>query len=206
LINIFDALDPEVLAIQLQQVQHYDMLMGWSLGGQLAAYLAQQYWIQTGIAKPLISLASNPCFVQHATWPLAMPRTDFQAFQQSYRQNAKACIKRFCYLLTQGDESAKKNWLSLQDLLQVQDETLMNRGLELLEKLNLVDILQNYTGRQLHLMAKQDVLVDYQITQDKPYLATKFIETAFVSGTHSFPVFQVNETTDKIVDFIERIF
>lgn len=203
-INIFDASDPIEFQAILAKVQHYEVLAGWSLGGQLATLLAQQFWEQTGIAKTLITLASHPCFVQREDWPWAMSNTDFQAFKQSYAAQPEACIKRFCYLLTQGDVQAKKNWLSLQNLIVPQDDRLMKKGLELLETLNLVSMLKLYQGKQLHLFASQDALVDHRIAQYCQELTAKFLSVDFVEGSHSFPFFQDTETSNKILKFMDE--
>ena len=203
-INIFDAADPIAFQASLAKVQHYDVLVGWSLGGQLATLLAQQFWEQTGIAKTLITLASNPCFVQREAWSWAMPDVDFQAFKQSFYAQPQSCIKRFCYLLTQGDVQAKNNWLSLQSLIVPQDDRLMKKGLELLETLNLVSMLKQYQGKQLHLFASQDALVDHRIAQYCQQLTAKFLNVDYVEGSHSFPFFQDAETSDKILKFISE--
>lgn len=201
-IPIFDALDPTVFDQQLEQVPHYDALIGWSLGGQLATLLAQRYWEQTGIAKKLITLASNPCFVQQPDWPWAMSATDFQHFKQSFDLAPSACIKRFCYLLTQGGDHAKENWRSLQNLQIPQEERLQKQGLNLLQELNLVSMLKNYPGRQLHVLAMQDALVDYNIAFNLAELPAKLLSVIEIEGTHSFPVFQIEETSHIILTFM----
>lgn len=203
-INIFDAADPIAFQAQLEKVQHYEVLVGWSLGGQLATLLAQRFWEQTGIAKTLITLASHPCFVQREGWPWAMSDADFQAFKQSFYAQPQSCIKRFCYLLSQGDVDAKKNWLSLQSLIVPQDDMLMKKGLALLETLNLVTMLKQYQGKQLHLFARQDALVDHRVAQYCQELAAKFLKVDCIEGSHSFPFFQDAETSDKILKFMDE--
>lgn len=222
-LDIFDANDPEVMQQHLDQVQHYDVLMGWSLGGQLATLLAAHYWQHTGIAKPLITLATQPCFVANAHWHNAMPVAEFKAFQQSYFDDPSSCIKRFCYLITQlpiyaemplqvdakqQRLQAKANWLSLQSLVQAPDaapaQLQLARGLELLEQLNLVENWKNYPGQQLHLYAHQDALINPQVVQEIADLAADSLRVGYVSGAHAFPVFNVAETVDEIVALLGR--
>lgn len=217
-LDIFDPHDPEQMQQQLQQVSHYDVLMGWSLGGQLATLLAERYWQHTGIAKALITLATQPCFVAHAAWPDAMPVAEFSHFQQAYHDDAATCIKRFCYLITQLPVyaempvqvdpkqqrlQAKSDWLSLQSLLQLPDtpqqQSRLARGLELLAELNLVENWKNYPGRQRHLYAHQDALIKPQVVQQIAELAETSLHIGYVDGSHAFPVFNVTETADHIV-------
>lgn len=202
LINIFALTQDDFCQQYITMARHYDVLMGWSLGGQLASYLAQQLWQRTGQVKALITLASNPCFVQQDDWPKAMPQDDFFAFKQSYTAQAATCIKRFCYLMVQGSQQSKQDWIYLQSLLVPQDEQLQQQGLNTLEHLTTMKILQNYPGPQYHLLGLQDHLVDHQISQDMPYLAAKFIK---IKGTHAFPVLDVTQTSEKIVQICQQL-
>ena len=63
LINIFNAFDAETLQHHVELARRFDVIIGWSLGGQLATLLVQQLEQQFSEQKILISLASNPCFV-----------------------------------------------------------------------------------------------------------------------------------------------
>lgn len=204
-INIFDPRDAEQLLQHIHLAAQYDVLMGWSLGGQLATYLANQLYQATGQAKPLITLASNPCFVQQADWPNAMPKAAFATFKQSYFEQPSACIKRFCYLITQGGSDSKKDWLYLQSLLKAQDVELMQQGLMTLEQLDTLSILQNYPAKQCHIVAEQDHLVPPQIAEELQHLSTKFVKVIKINGSHAFPVVNVVQTAEQIVQICQQL-
>lgn len=204
-INIFDPRDAKQLQQHICLAADYDVLMGWSLGGQLATYLADQLYQATGQAKPLITLASNPCFVQQAHWSNAMPKTAFATFKQSYFDQPSACIKRFCYLITQGGRNSKQDWLYLQSLLKTQDVELMQQGLMTLEQLDTLSILQNYPAKQFHLVAEQDHLVPPQIAEELQHLPTKFLKVIKINGSHAFPVVDVAQTTKQIVQICQQL-
>lgn len=205
LINIFDPAHAVTLDSYSDLAQHYDILMGWSLGGQLASILAEQVWQRTGQAKTLITLASNPCFVQSEHWPKAMSQQAFSQFKQSYLDHPEACIKRFCYLISQGSLQHKKDWLTLQSLLKAQDFLEMKQGLNTLQQLNTVPILQNYEGQQFHLLAQQDQLLSHQISADLHKLAAKFLNIIKIDGSHAFPVTNVKQTSEKIVQICQQL-
>ncbi|TCM68049.1 pimeloyl-[acyl-carrier protein] methyl ester esterase [Acinetobacter calcoaceticus] len=201
-IEIFDVLDPIQLDHMLNQMGDYDLLMGWSLGGQLAMYVAAQYFSRYQVAKPVITLGSNPCFVAQAEWPIAMPVDEFQQFKRSFQKDPNACVKRFCFLVTQGDPQTKKNWLSLQSLLAELDVERLEMGLNLLEQLNLVTIWKNYPGKQLHLLAKQDAVLNHQVARNIDDLAAKLLALEEIEGSHAFPVFQAEQTVQQIMAHI----
>ena len=202
-INIFNALDQDVLQQHVQLAAKFDVIVGWSLGGQLANLLVNQIQQQYAEQKILITLASNPCFVAREDWTTAMPVETFMQFKQSFEQDAISSLKRFGLLVCQGASSAKQDFVDMQKLIQPQPIALLKQGLQLLEQLNLVEISRNYQGHQLHVFAEYDSLVPYQITQSMRNLATKNQSIVLIEGApHGFPGFRVEQTVQIIRDFI----
>ena len=205
-INIFNALDNEVLGQQVEFARNFDVIVGWSLGGQLATILVNQIQQQYNEQKALITLASNPCFVAQADWTTAMPIETFFAFKQSFEQDAITTLKRFGLLVCQGTSSAKKDFVAMQRLIQPQPIALLKQGLQLLEQLNLVSMYQNYQGHQLHVFAEHDALVPYQVMRKIKDLAAKNLSVISVeSASHGFPCFMVEQTVQIIEGFIQPI-
>lgn len=203
-INIFNAFDDDVLEQHVELAQKYDVIVGWSLGGQLATLLVNLIQQQYTEQKVLIMLASNPCFVAQENWMTAMPVETFIQFKQSFEQDAITTLKRFGLLVCQGASSAKKDFLAMQKLIQPQPIALLKHGLQLLEQLNLVNIYKNYQGAQLHVFAESDALVPYQVVQNVRNLAAKNKSVVSVGGaSHGFPCFMVNETVQIIEDFLK---
>lgn len=205
LINIFNALDETELQRQTEKAKSFDVIMGWSLGGQLATLLVDQIAKQYQQQKILITLASNPCFVANENWHTAMPQETFQAFKQSFKNDAIATLKKFGFMVCQGVENSKADFVKLQSLIQAQKIELLEEGLILLEQLNLVGILKNYTGHQYHLCAKQDYLVSYKVVDNLQNLHAKFFKSELIGGSHGLPVFQFDLITDKICQYLQKI-
>ena len=205
LINIFNALDESELQRQTEKAKDYEVIIGWSLGGQLATLLVDQISKQYQQQKVLITLASNPCFVANDAWQTAMPKAIFQSFKQSFETDAIATLKKFGYMVCQGVESSKADFVKLQSLIQAQKIELLQDGLNLLENLNLVNILKNYAGHQYHIFAKQDDLVSYKVFENLQQLDAKFFQAELISGSHGLPVFQYNKLADKICQFLNNI-
>ena len=209
LINIFNALDEHALQRQAEKAKAFDVIIGWSLGGQLATLLADQISKQYHQQKILITLASNPCFVEscieNAEWHTAMPQATFQSFKQSFQQDAIATLKKFGFMVCQGVKTTKEDFATLQSLIQPQNLDILKQGLNCLEQLNNVSILKNYAGHHYHLFAKQDFLVSYKVAENFQNFNAKFLETELISGTHGFPVFQYDSITDKICQYLQKI-
>lgn len=202
LINIFNVLDNS-FQTQLNFLNDIDIVIGWSLGGQLATILVEHFYQSTGKAKTLITLASNPCFVANDSWHTAMPSQVFKRFKQSFTQDPQATLKRFCYLITQGSAQAKQDWLTLQNLINDQPQELLLQGLEMLEQLNLVDNLKNYPGLQLHLLAEQDGVIPCKIELNFQNIATEKIKYKLLKdATHAFPHLQSERTIEEICQFL----
>ncbi|MFW1950844.1 hydrolase [Acinetobacter beijerinckii] len=206
-INIFNALDNAVLQQYVELAVNFDVIVGWSLGGQLATILVNQIQQQYTEHKLLITLASNPCFVARADWPTAMPVETFVHFKQSFEQDAITTLKRFGLLVCQGTSSAKKDFLDMQKLIRPQPIALLKQGLQLLEQLNLVEMCKNYQGTQLHVFAEHDALVPYQVNQNIQNLAAKNLSVVSIDNvSHGFPCFMVEQTVQVIEDFIYSTF
>ncbi|MFW2160219.1 hydrolase [Acinetobacter beijerinckii] len=203
-INIFNALDNKVLQQHVELAVKFDVIVGWSLGGQLATILVHQIQQQYAEQKLLITLASNPCFVAQADWTTAMPVETFKQFKQSFEHDAITTLKRFGLLVCQGSGYAKKDFLTMQKLIRPQPIALLRDGLQLLEQLNLVSLYRNYQGRQLHVFAERDALVPYQVNQNIQNLAAKNLTVVSIEGaSHGFPCFMVEQTVQVVEDFIQ---
>jgi len=131
-------------------------LGGWSLGGMLAAKLAARRGAR---CRGLLTLASNPCFVARADWPNGMSAQHFAAFRDGCLRDAPGTLKRFGLLCAQG--AADPRSLARRLLSDAPPATgpALERGLELLGRLDIRGALQAFPGPQLHLFARADGLV-----------------------------------------------
>ncbi len=200
LIDIFDSSNPAVLEGALQKAVKADILMGWSLGGQLATILAQKIFEQTGQAKTLVTLA---CFVATEEWPNAMSRVTFESFKGAFLNDREATLKRFCHLVGAGGVTARNDIRCLQSFIKTDNPINLISGLQQLEQLNLVSILQKYPGRQYHLFSGQDQLIPCQIIADFHFLKANLLKTELLPNVgHSFPYSEITLTSKKICSFL----
>ena len=131
-------------------------LLGWSLGGQVAAEMSAR--IPTVIAG-LITLASNPCFVARHDWPQAMKPETYTAFCDNFSANAAKTVQRFHVLQAGGAAKPRELKALMRELMPVCGDDLC--WLPTLRWLGL-DSRPAYAAfnkPQLHLLAESDALV-----------------------------------------------
>src|SRR5690606_3599051 len=156
LINIFNAFDEQILQQQVELAKQFDVIVGWSLGGQLAALLVDQIEQQYAQRKVLITLASNPCFVANESWKTAMAQATFQQFKQSFEQDAMGTLRKFAEMVCQGVETTKADFITLQSVIQPQQTRLLKQSLNLLGLFNAAEILKKYQAEPYQWLAQQD--------------------------------------------------
>jgi pimeloyl-[acyl-carrier protein] methyl ester esterase len=104
----------QLTAAVLPCVPENALLMGWSLGGQVALQLAQQRSL-----RALVLVSTTPRFVADVTWPQGMPSAVFTQFFARLHQNHARTVQDFLSLQVRGDSHAVATLASLkQSLLQ----------------------------------------------------------------------------------------
>ena len=134
-------------------------LVGWSLGGMLATALASRY--PSRIAH-LLTIASNPVFVQTDDWSSAMTGTEFADFSESFRQQPVLCLKRFQSLQCRGDDRERELIRQLRGVSGSpahSQEAAWRRGLALLQELDNRTALTGLSVPGLHVFGDADQLV-----------------------------------------------
>jgi malonyl-CoA O-methyltransferase len=131
------------------------VLVGWSLGGQLALELAVRN--PQGVAA-VVTLCSNPCFVATGDWP-GMNEHEFRAFQAGYREDPVAGLRRFDSLQSGGASNRRGLLRELQRQRQALPGVALQAGLAWLAQLDQRAALSRLAIPQLHLLAEHDALV-----------------------------------------------
>lgn len=153
-----DTLEDYLAALSDVLPERYSLL-GWSLGGMLATALAGRY---PDRIDHLLTIASNPAFVQSRAWESAMPRETFADFCELFRQQPELCLRRFQGLQCRGDGAERELVKQLRELgkspaaLQIKS---WQRGLLLLEELDNRAVLAELLVPSLHVFGEVDQLV-----------------------------------------------
>ena len=162
-----DAIDAEwsldaALAAILECSPERAVFVGWSLGGQLAVALASEYPERV---SAVITLCSNPCFVQRENWT-GMPVSDFEQFSKTFDNDPKAGLRRFDSLQVVGSPRSRQRIRELQKLGRLAATAGMGVGLEWLRDLDLRGRLASLPCSQLHLLAEGDGLVPVAVARE----------------------------------------
>ncbi len=207
-IEVWDIFDPNNAAILAEKVQvaaDKDVLIGWSLGGQLALLLANAIYQQIQVTKPVIACMSNPCFVAQENWPHAMPKVQYEQFKHAVMLQPQQALKRFCALVTLGSLTPRERAKYLQEQLVNIDLSYQQAHLYLLEQLNLVDILKSYPGKMLFINSENDMLVPCKIIQNIAHFNTDHLNLVKISAAHDAVLFDTSLVIEPILQFLQKL-
>ena len=112
------------------------VLVGWSLGGQLALELARRAHAQV---RALVLIASTPRFTQATDWPQGMDAKTLRAFDTSLTQDWRQTLRDFVQLQVRGGRNAEHTQQQLEAALEAHGlprAAALRAGLELLTSLD----------------------------------------------------------------------
>lgn len=75
------------------------IVCGWSLGGQIALWLARHHPMRVG---RLVLVATTPCFIKKADWPWGMDVHTLQLFRENLDRQYLQTLQRFLTLQVRG--------------------------------------------------------------------------------------------------------
>ncbi len=134
------------------------MLLGWSLGGQVAMRAALDH--PHKISR-LVLLASTPRFVADAGWEHGIAASDLQQFGAALMADPQATLLRFLTLQTRGMVGQK---IMLQQLRQSflaapqAEAAALSNGLDMLRDTDLRRVLPQLSQPSLVIHGSQDTL------------------------------------------------
>ena len=136
-----------------QHIPEHAILVGWSLGGALAAAIAHR---QPAPAA-LITMATPPKFCRAPQWPYGMPRGRFENFVATFIDNPRKTQMTFLALNAQGIDKPK-NVIRILARQQRQPTEALQRQLAWLDQFDFTAVdMANCLC--LHLFADNDALV-----------------------------------------------
>ena len=159
----FGAMSLEAMAgVVLEQAPEKAIWLGWSLGGLVASQVALTHPERV---QALVTVASSPCFSEHAGWP-GIKSTVLSDFQQQLSEDFQRTVERFLALQTLGTETARQDARRLKSAvlaLPMPDTAVLNGGLEILKTADLRQALIPLTMPFLRLYGRLDGLVPRKI-------------------------------------------
>ncbi|TMP86237.1 pimeloyl-[acyl-carrier protein] methyl ester esterase [Pseudoalteromonas ruthenica] len=152
---------PTMSAMLAEQLQDNSVIVGWSLGGLVALYLA--YFYPHKVSK-VILVASTPFFAQQADWP-GIKTQVLGDFSSQLLNNSAKTIERFLAIQAMGSDTARADTKQLKALLKQapppQAEAL-RQGLDILQHHDLRHEFAHIKQPVGAIFGRLDALVPYK--------------------------------------------
>lgn len=167
------------------------VLVGWSLGGLIATYIALRH---SKLVARLHTLASSPCFMARPehNWP-GIQAAVLEQFQQQLESNFNATLKRFLAVQAMGSPTARADIQTLQQLVLARPPATPEALREGLNWLAEVDVRAELTQLSMPLWrayGRLDSLVPVtlaeQVTQGHAVVFSKSAHTPFMNQPDAF--------------------
>ncbi|MAS00050.1 MAG: hypothetical protein CMH24_01590 [Nitrosomonadales bacterium] len=138
------------------------IMIGWSLGGQIAMKYALQY---PGSIKNLICVSSTPSFICNSGWDFGMDKKIFLGFKKELKDNWKKTLKNF-FLLQLIKNKEQKNILKRFEKHYINEKPGLKLGLEkslnILEDNDLRNDIKKIQIPTLIITGKKDNICSYK--------------------------------------------
>jgi len=138
------------------------ILVGWSLGGQLAIQLAVQY---SNRIHALVLVDTTPCFRIQQDWQYGCADDVFKGFEQGIQEHAIKTMNRFFSLMLHGDAIGRAELhhiakTSINHLFPSSAQSL-RQGLDFLANMDLRPSLKYIVQPTLVLHGQCDAVIPY---------------------------------------------
>ena len=160
------------------------ILVGWSLGGLFALYIAA-HWPDK-VAK-VVLVASTPFFAQHDDWPGIKPDV-LNAFKDQLVSHREKTIERFLAIQAMGSESARDDIKQLKLLLNqypAPKEQALSAGLDILQHDDLRAMFAQLTVPIVGIFGRLDALVPYCALKKMQALQPNFDYEVIDKASHA---------------------
>lgn len=188
-----------------QNIEQPGIILGWSLGGLIAQYIAINY---PSKCLALVTVASTSHFQQAEEWPGIKPQV-LSTFQQQLSQDYSKTLDRFLAIQMMGSETAKQDIKTLKQLLSrypMPSTHVLSQGLKLLETVNLNAQISKIQQPSLRLYGRLDSLVPIKAVTKIEKLAPKSQSYIFAKASHAPFISHSKEFIEQLVLFKAAIF
>lgn len=196
LAGIANSIDPEV--------KENTILIGWSLGGLVAQYLASKHHPNL---IGLMTIATSPKFQMAEDWPGIKPEV-LDMFMQQLEQNHHKTLSRFLAIQMIGVENAKaltKEITTAINICPAPNIIALFKGLKILQDADIRQGIKDIKIPTLRTYGRLDSLVPYQAIDQIQHLQPASRHLIFRHASHAPFLTNANEVTKHIVDFIRDV-
>jgi pimeloyl-[acyl-carrier protein] methyl ester esterase len=171
-------------ALLSEQLKPKSILIGWSLGGLFALYIAR-HWPEK--VSKIILVASTPLFAEQAQWP-GIKANVLTQFKEQLVNHREKTIERFLAIQAMGSESARNDIKQLKQLLNqysAPTNKALAAGLDILQNEDLRDLFTHCPVCIKGIFGRLDALVPYNVIAKMATLNTDFEYEVLDKASHA---------------------
>ena len=187
--------------VKHHRINANSLVLGWSLGGQLASLLAERTQCR------LITLASNPQFCSDASWAYGMQAEAFNLFYAKQQTQPVQNLQQFAALTGLQDASSHtkahiKHLKAQLTRLSESEQAMHLLHLHWLRSLNTRSVLANLPTPQLHIWGDVDALIPKHMA-DALALPPHARAHIVTGASHLLPLTHSAECANTIVQWLD---
>ena len=187
--------------VQHNPITANSVVLGWSLGGQLASLLTER------TQSRLITLASNPQFCSDASWAYGMQAEAFNLFYAKQQTQPVQNLQQFAALTGLQDASSHtkahiKHLKAQLTHLSESEQAMHLLHLHWLRSLNTRSVLANLPTPQLHIWGDVDALIPKHMA-DALALPPHARAHIVTGASHLLPLTHSAECANTIVKWLD---
>ncbi len=179
-------------------------ILGWSLGGQVAMYLAIK---MPEFVEKLILMSTTPCFVEKIDWPYGVNKQFFLNFEIEAKKNLNDTLTKFFLIQTRGINDSKKIMKFLKnEFIESRDENKsgMQSALNVLKKADLRNDVKKIDKPTLIITGDKDRLTSTKASVWL-YETIKGATLKEIKGANHMPFISHKETmTASVKKFLQN--
>ncbi|ASM51433.1 pimeloyl-[acyl-carrier protein] methyl ester esterase [Pseudoalteromonas espejiana DSM 9414] len=167
-----------------EQLKTGSILMGWSLGGLFALYIAK-HWPEK--VSKVILVASTPFFAEQHDWP-GIKATVLEQFKEQLINHREKTIERFLAIQAMGSETARDDIKQLKQLLnqyKPPNTQALSGGLDILQTDDLRNLFAHCPVPIKAIFGRLDALVPYKAIGKMAALNTEFEYAVLDKASHA---------------------
>lgn len=179
---------------------HY---LGWSLGGVVATQIAAQ---NPERVSKLITVASNPRFVQTDDWSSGMKANVMDSFCRFLEEDYQGTIIRFLAIQAMGSETQKEDIKFLKETVFIHGTPAtkaLRGGLAMLNEVDLRDSLNGLSMPRLRLFGRLDSLVPTKAAEAIKALDPDSHYKIYPKASHAPFLTNRSEFTSDVINFLQ---
>ena len=140
----------------IKLIPERSILLGWSLGGLLSIFIANQVKL-----KELILVAASPCLVNNENWDYGIRQEVFDQFALNLKVDSTKALKRFVSLQSKNKSQIQELHSSIQKYPASQ--SALNNGLDIIVNSDLRQLYRDITTPKKCILGNLDTLVPAKI-------------------------------------------